>query len=173
MDGIEEVVTTDRECVDRIVHRARAVPVDAWSKPAAPGKWSPGQVLEHVVISYETARQALLGKPSMPAIPRIFRPLVRKLFLGKVLRTGKFPRGAKAPAALKPAASPGDRDVLIGRLRNEGEAFRKTALDLTGHGQGTLVHPVFGRMPVPDYVLVLAHHTAHHAKQIPGAETSS
>ena len=83
------------------------MPADAWSKAATPGKWSPGQVLEHVAISYETARQALLGKPSMPPIPRIFRPLVRKLVLGKVLRTGKFPKGAKAPAALQPAVSPG------------------------------------------------------------------
>lgn len=168
MREMNDVVTADREAVDGIVARARAVPADAWSKAPAPGAWSPGQVVEHVVLSYETARQALLGKPSMPAIPRLFRPMVRKWILGKVLRTGRFPKGAKAPAVLRPAASPGDRDVLIGRLRTEGEAFRKSALDLTGHGQGAVDHPVFGRVPVPDYVLVLAHHTAHHARQIPG-----
>ncbi len=168
MPELPDVLTADREAIDALVTRARAVASDAWSKPTAPGKWSPGQVVEHVVISYETGRQALLGKPSMPAIPRIFRPLVRRLFLRKVLRTGKFPKGAKAPAILQPTASPGDRDVLLGRLRSEGEAFRKTALDLTGHGQGSVVHPVFGRLAVPDYVLVLARHTQHHTAQLPG-----
>jgi hypothetical protein len=169
MRELNEVLPTDREAVDGLVARARAVPVDAWSRPTVPGKWSPGQVVEHVVVSYEMARQALLGKPSMPAIPRILRPVVRKLFLGKVIRTGKFPKGAKAPASLMPAASPGDRDVLIGRLRTESEAFRRTALEHSGHGEGTLDHPVFGRLSVPDYVMVLARHTTHHAKQIPGA----
>ena len=169
MREMKDVLDADREAVDGIVARARAVPAEAWSKPTAPGKWSPGQVFEHVVLSYEMATQALLGKPSLPAIPRIFRPLVRKLFLRKVLDSGKFPKGAKAPASLQPAASPGDRDVLIGRLRTEVEAFRKTSLDLTGHGQSTVDHPVFGRLPVPDYVLVLARHTQHHIGQIPGA----
>ncbi len=167
MRTIQEVVTTDREAVDKIVARARAVPAEAWSTPAAPGKWSPGQVVEHVVISYGDGQQALLGASSMKALPRIVRPLIRKLMLPKILDTGRFPKGAKAPASLQPAAFPGDREVLLGRLRTQAEAFRRTALELTGHGQSHVVHPVFGKLPVSDYVLLCARHTAHHTAQIP------
>src|SRR5437773_8933669 len=48
MSSMKPTIVDNREAVDAFITAARAVAPSAWTAPRAPGKWSPGQVTEHV-----------------------------------------------------------------------------------------------------------------------------
>src|SRR5206468_3575925 len=116
-----------------------------WDQPRAPGKWSPGQVTEHVTLAYEFNRRLLHGDASgMVGAPRLLRPLLRKVLLGTVLRRGRFIPGSKAPKRFRPSASPAAQTSLLSRLEAAGAAFEADAKSLRAPA---IDHPFFGRLP--------------------------
>jgi hypothetical protein len=162
MQEIEPALAEDRKAVGEFAAQARAVPPERWGAPRAPGKWSPAQVCDHVARSYEAARGVLCGTAEK-GMPRWLRPVLRLLYLGKVLRTGRFPKGSKAPRQLEPSPEPLPLDRSVERIERaradfEAEARRRAGL--------TVDHPVFGRVHVADYVRLLQLHTLHHANQL-------
>jgi hypothetical protein len=106
MHDLQSTLTDNRQAVGTFLTSARAVPQSAWTQPRAPGKWSPGQVIEHVAIAYEIARAILNGTFSGRAAPRLLRPLIRTIVFNPILKTGRFGKGVKAPAPFLPTASP-------------------------------------------------------------------
>jgi hypothetical protein len=170
MSSLESALAENQAAVNAFIARASAVPATAWTRPAGPGKWSPGQVAEHVAISYGISSQVMRGTSTLPAFPRLLRPLIRALFLPKLLRTGAFPKGAKAPKAFQPPATPADCDAVTGRLKANASQFEKDCRDAVARSSPKVDHPVFGALPVEDYLRVSALHTAHHSRQIPGSQ---
>jgi len=51
-DELERLASDDARAVEGFLAAAARVPEDAWRRPAAPGKWSPGQVALHVALAY-------------------------------------------------------------------------------------------------------------------------
>jgi len=160
----EQALEEDRKAVGEFAARARAVPPDRWNTPRAPGKWSPAQVCEHVARSYEKSCEMLRGEPQ-PGMPRWLRPIIRTIFFSKVMRTGRFPKGAQAPEQFQPLASPPPADESLARVAKASAEFaaevRKHA-----HEGATVDHPVFGRIRTSDYVRLAHIHTRHHARQL-------
>lgn len=163
MAGLQGALHAHREAVDGFLAAARDVPAARWSQPRAPGKWSPGQVVEHLALGYEVNRGVLRGESPGAAPPRFLRPLIRRFLLGPVLRRGRFIPGSRTSAALRPGASPAAPTELLGRLRAAAEAFEA---DVGSLGVATIDHPFFGRLPLADLVRLQEIHARHHRGQL-------
>lgn len=158
MPDFKTVLRAHREAVDAFLAAAGAVPSAQWSQPRAPGKWSPGQIAEHLALAYEVNRGVLLGTAQVVAAPRLLGPLIRRFLLGPVLRRGGFIPGSKSPSA-----SPAAPAVLLARLRAAVASFEA---DAGAAGLITLDHPFFGRLPMVDFVRLQEIHTQHHRGQL-------
>jgi hypothetical protein len=168
MPDLHPSLESHREAVDAFLRTAREVPAGRWAEPRASGKWSPGQVVEHVARAYEVNRAVLHGRASMSA-PRWLRPLIRKFLLMPVLRHGRFIPGSKSPGVFRPGPSPAPPAELIGRLAAAAAAFESDAAAL---GTDTLDHPFFGRLALGDFVRLQEIHARHHRLQLePAAGT--
>jgi hypothetical protein len=165
MRDLEPTLADLAAATDRFVAAAAALPADRWDRAAAPGKWSPAQVSEHVALGAEVATDALRERSALPPIPRFLRPLIRFLFLRRVLKSGRFPRG-KAPAAFLPSQSPGPREVVLARVRASADRFAAECRTLASAGTTRFVHPVFGALSVADYARLTALHADHHRPQL-------
>jgi DinB superfamily len=165
---IDTAVRNNRAAVDAFIVASLAVPMDRWGKPRAPGKWSPAQVVEHVVLVYEVGARALSGASGLPSPPRFVRPLIRFMMRRTVLRSGRFPR-SRTVAAFDPSASAvpaGSAEALCARLRTASEAFDRRATEMVASGAPAFEHPVFGTFGVSEYVQFQAYHTKHHQSQL-------
>ena len=162
MADIQPALQAHREAVDAFLDSARAVPPDAWMRPRAPGKWSPGQVVEHLSLAYEVNRGVLHGRAPMRA-PRWLRPLLGRFLLRPVLRRGRFIPGSKSPRVFRPGPSPAPPAELLGRLAAATTAFEA---DAAAFGADTVEHPFFGRLPLGDFVRLQEIHSRHHRGQL-------
>jgi hypothetical protein len=163
MADLQTALHTHHEAVQAFLAAARAVPEARWTQPRAEGKWSPGQIAEHLALAYESAREVLQGRVPGQAPPRLLRPLIRTLLLKPVLWLGRFPAPSKAPAELRPGASPAAAPALLDRLQAAAAAFER---DAAAARSPTLDHPAFGRLPLVDLVRLQEIHTKHHHAQL-------
>ena len=166
MIDLKTVLANNREAVADFLTTAGAIAPSDWGRPRAPGKWSPGQVTEHVALTYEVSRGILHGTFPGPTAPRIARPLIRILFLNPVLKRGRFNRPAKTPKPFQPGASPALPEALTARLRAAATAFEEDVETTAGSGQATLDHPFFGKLQLAEYLRLQVIHTHHHRQQL-------
>ncbi len=166
MTDLKTVIANNRQAVTAFLTSAGAFAPSEWGRPRAPGKWSPGQVTEHLVLTYEFGRGILHGTFPGPAAPRVVRPLIRVLSLKRVLRRGQFGRPAKTLKPLEPATSPASPEVLAARLQAAATAFEEEFETAARSGQATLDHPFFGKVHLDDYVQFQVIHTHHHRAQL-------
>lgn len=163
VSDLSRTLDAHRVAVEEFIATATAVPSERWRTPRAPGKWSPGQVVEHLALAYEVNRGVLHGvSPGMQA-PRLLRPLIRWIGLNPVLRRGRFIPGSKSPKVFRPSDSPADQPALLARVRAAIEAFHADAGKVESK---TLDHPFFGRLGVGDFVRLQEIHSRHHRGQI-------
>lgn len=137
----------------------------AWTAPVRPGKWSPAEVTRHIEQGFQETGGFIRNgaNPGFPKIPRLLRPLVRRLGLDPVVRTGRFPRPIKTFKSLIPtgtAATPADAAAALRATWAEFETI------VRAFPSETLDHPSFGRIPLTDYLMFLAYHTTHHQAQL-------
>ncbi|MBA3260308.1 MAG: DUF1569 domain-containing protein [Gemmatimonadales bacterium] len=163
MADLQAALHTHHQAVEAFLAAAGAVPAAQWGQPRLPGKWSPGQVAEHLALAYEVNRGVLHGRAPGASAPRLLRPLIRRFALGPVLRRGRFIPGSKSPKAFQPSTSPPPPDVLLARLQAAMEAFES---DATVFRTTTLDHPFFGRLSLVDFVRLQEIHTEHHRGQL-------
>jgi hypothetical protein len=168
MAELRSALAAQRRAVEEFLADARAVPAARWTQPRLPGKWSPGQVTEHLALAYEANRGVLHGRAPMTA-PRLLRPLIRWFGLAPVLRRGRFIPGSKSPKALRPGDSPAPQAELLRRLQAATQAFES---DAAAARSPTLDHPFFGRLPLTDFVRLQEIHTNHHRGQLAPASSS-
>jgi DinB superfamily len=166
MADLQTSMADNRQAVTAFLAAAHAVSPSRWAHPRAPGKWSPGQVTEHVALAYELSRGLLHGSFPGSAAPRILRPFIRMFFLNPVLKRGRFGPGNKTPEPFEPAESPPAPEALIARLESAVGAFDTDLAAASRSGQSTLDHPFFGKVLLADYVRLQAIHTQHHREQL-------
>ena len=163
MSDFQTELNAHRQAVEAFLGTARRVPASRWGQARAPGKWSPGQVVEHVTLAYEVNRGVLHGHSPPMAAPRWIRPIIRRFLLGPVLRHGRFIQGSKSPRALRPGPVPAPPESLLKRLAAATTAFET---DAAARGSTTMEHPFFGRLPLGDFVRLQTIHTRHHCEQL-------
>src|SRR5262245_42798770 len=141
----------------------------AWTRKPAPGKWSPGQIAEHLVLSYAAMRRELAGGTGLRLRTRFWRRLlVRWRFLPMILETGRLPPGAPAVREIRPADEPRGRAVVTSDLREQAALFDQELGRARDAGGGRLTHPFLGRLTALEVIRFVAVHAAHHRRQIPG-----
>ena len=167
MTEIETAIADNRAAVEEFIATARAVDPAAWTRPRAEGQWSPAQIVEHLAIVYEYSRTVVMGAAGK-GIPRVFRPLLRRLVVDSTLKAGRFTRKGKAPGIFQPSPSPSaPPEALIGRLVDAVSGLE--AAIRSGHPEArhAITHPYFGRVPTTGFVRLQAIHARHHRAQLP------
>lgn len=162
MPDLPDRLAAARSALDDLVRTANAC-AGAWTVPAAPGKWSPAQVVEHVARSFEAGALDLSGQRSgLVNLPAPVRFVARKLLFERVLARGRFPR-ARTNRAMDPEAGSASPAEAADRLDG---AWRRFA-DACGAASGDLARSrVFGNVPIAAYVQFHELHARHHAAQM-------
>jgi DinB superfamily len=156
--------------ISRFLRDADRLDDVAWTRKPAPGKWSPGQIAEHLVLSYAAMRRELAGGTGLRLRSRFWRRLlIRWRFLPVVLKERRLPAGAPAVREIRPAEEPRPRAVVTGDLRDQATLFEQELGRARAAGGGRLTHPFFGRLSPAEALRFVAVHAAHHRRQIPGA----
>ncbi len=169
MVDLQTALTGNREAISAFLSAARAVPSSRWAEPRAPGKWSSAEITEHVALSYEVSRGILQGSFKGTRVPRLFRPLIGTFFLQPVLQRGEFGRPAKAPKPLRPTGTHTGLEALTSRLQASADSFEAYVATAARAGKTSVDHPLFGRLPLDEFLRLQTIHTHHHRKQLPSA----
>jgi hypothetical protein len=160
---IDKALAASREAVDRLMGTA-AMTGPTWATPPAPGKWSPSQIVEHVARSLDASVAVAGGQPSQfPQLPAIVHPVLRIVFR-QILKRGAFPKG-KTTKAMNPVAGPASPDEGRARLEVSHGRYETACRALASRGE-PMRTPMFGAVPVEDFVRFMELHTRHHTRQI-------
>ena len=132
-----------------------------------PGRWSIGEILEHLTLAF-TANAVALGKALESGELRARRPTIKAVLIRTlVVDGGYFPR-AKAPEMTRPTRSiPPERSV--GQILDALSKLDETLTRVSGKfGDRVLVanHPYFMGLTVPQWRKFHWRHTVHHMKQV-------
>ena len=166
MTELETAIAENRAAVEAFLAAARRLDSAGWIRPRAEGAWTPGQIAEHLAITYEYSRDVVLGTAKGGSAPRLLRPLIRRIVVGSTLKAGKFTRKGKAPGMLRPSTTPPAQGDAVDRLSKAVTAFE--AAIRSGHPEArhTVTHPFFGKMATIDYLRFQAIHARHHHAQL-------
>jgi hypothetical protein len=160
---MDSVLATSREAVDRLIATAASTG-PAWATPPAPGKWSPSQIVEHVARCFDASVNVASGQPSaFPRLPAIVHPVLRIVFR-QILRRGAFPKG-KTTKAMNPLDGPATPADGRARLEAAHDRYETACRQLAARGE-PMRTPMFGAVPVEDFVRFMELHTRHHHRQI-------
>lgn len=145
----------------------RGLPAGRWAEPLAPGKWTPAEVTGHLAESYQVLRSELNGGPGMRmVVPPVRRWLLRRLLVPRLLHTGRFPAGARAPRETRPRrVEPGPEEGLAALARHT-EGFTEELAARASAGRVRLTHAYFGRLDLRDGLRLCIVHIRHHARQL-------
>jgi hypothetical protein len=142
-----------------------AVPSARWIEPRAKGKWSPGQLAEHIAISFELADRVVRGLPLKTALPGVMRWMLRQTYVKPILRNGAMKPGKTVPQ-FQPSATPAFEPTMK-RLDAAMMSFVAACVEAARSGKTTVEHPAFGTLPLLDYARLQVIHVRHNLVQVP------
>jgi hypothetical protein len=133
-------------------------------------RWSPGQILEHLELTYvgtaKSMRKALEKGPRV--LPTSWTQRVQKWF---VVGIGYVPSGRKAPEAVQPrGGTPSSVPSVLEHLREMDAAI---AAFEQKFGCARHYHPTMGMLTTREWRRFHLVHTRHHMKQIRRLTSSS
>jgi hypothetical protein len=166
MTELETQIADNRAAIEEFLAAVRAVDAARWATPRAEGVWSPGQVAEHLALTYEYNRKVVQGTAEGLPFPLglMLRPLLRRIVIDNTLKAGKFTRKGRAPKPFRPGPTPPAPADAIARLTS---AVSGMEADLRSRPRSeTIDHPVFGSIRTVDWIKVQAIHTRHHRAQL-------
>lgn len=144
---------------------AEAVEPEAWDRPVAEGKWSPAQITDHLIQTYDVILREVGGGGGMKVrtsfLIRLFLSLTYK---PRILRGGWFPARAPAPREIRPSKTPRGQQEGVALFRQRAEEY-ETAVQ--SKPEARLTHAYFGALAPAEGVLFCARHIEHHARQLP------
>ncbi len=160
---LEAAIAENRQRVADFLSAARGQAA-VWATPVHPGKWSPAEVAEHIVLTYrESAKVFSTGKDMFPAVPFFLRPILRRLAYDPTNKTGRFDRRVRTFKSLTPLDGAKTPDEGAKRIEAALAGFEQAA---RAHGGGALKHKTFGTIDAGEYVRFQGYHTRHHQAQL-------
>ena len=164
---LEEVAAEHRAAIEAFARSAESVDPAAWNVPRAEGKWTPAEVVQHVILGYEAGLRELDGGAGMTVVvPGWKRAVLRWAILPRIL-AGRFPAGARAPKETRPKTAPESPEAGVVHLRACAERFAAGICEADGAAR--LTHPYFGRLEGLQILRFLAAHARHHHRQLPAS----
>ena len=94
------------------------------------------------------------------------RWLVRRRYLPRMLRTRRFPAGARAPREIRPSDAPAAGEEAAARLCAAAAGIERFFSEHPRAARQRLAHPYFGAIPAAELFEVLTLHAVHHRGQI-------
>jgi hypothetical protein len=161
------LVAEHSAALQEFVVLARQVSPAQWTQPLAPSKWTPAEIISHLSESYRVLRGELAGGPGMQLrLRRLQRWVLRHTMLPRILASGKFPGGARAPRETRPREVQITPVAALHRLSAEADAFVQELSDRARGGGVRLTHAYFGPMSARQSLRLVTVHTRHHAHQL-------
>ena len=161
------LMTDHASAIREFLELARRLPDAAWTRPLAPGKWSPAEITSHVTEAYRVLRRELEGGPGMQLRgSRWQRWVFRLTILPRILRAGTFPVGARAPREIRPNDIQKDPAGALPALAAEADAFARELSARAADRRLRLSHAYFGFMSARQSLRLATVHTRHHARQL-------
>ena len=143
---------------------AEAVEPEAWDRPRAEGKWSPAQITEHLIRTYDVLLIEVGGGAGMKVRTRLWmRLFLRLTLMPRLLRGGRFPARSPAPPEIRPSKEPPDQQSGIALFRQRAREFEAAA---QGRPDGRMTHAYFGALRLADGLVFCARHLDHHRAQL-------
>jgi DinB superfamily len=158
--------------VAAFAQRARMVSPAEGETPRGPGKWTPAQETTHVTLSYRAFASAITTGQTL----RLRVPLERALefqrtVLPRILAGGWFPRGATAPDEAVPLDPVTPLPLGVDELEIAAREFDDVVSATFAHDPAfRTTHPYFGPMLLPELLSLMAEHTEHHLRFLPGTD---
>ena len=168
MRPVSQGIELHRDAIRTYLARAGSLPDSAWITPRAPGKWSPAELTQHLILTYEALVAELSGGPGIRVRVKGWRLLTLRLFvMPRFLKHGIVPPGVRAPKETAPAAGDPDRGAGLARLQEASRTFEDLARGGEGRRGSTVTHPFFGRLSLAQGVRFAEVHVRHHTGQLP------
>jgi hypothetical protein len=141
-------------------------------QPPEPGKWSRQQVLQHLMLAYQTTTRELHRRLESGTTTQRKPSMKHRAMQFWLLRIGNFPRGIESPDMVRPEHSlvpPMDGDDLANVYRAEITALIasiEASAARWGIRQRIAVHPIIGPLNAAQWTAFHALHTRHHIRQL-------
>lgn len=166
--GREEARTLHLRAVAELLAAARELDAASWSRPVAPGRWSPTEIVTHLRMADEAVLRELEGGPPMRLrAPPWMRLLLRLTLKPWLLAGGRFPAGARAPREARPEGPLAPRAETIERFRSGADRLVQALFEAAGRRSRLgLTHPYFGGMSAEEALRFTARHIEHHTRQL-------
>jgi hypothetical protein len=134
---------------------------------APAGKWSPAQILEHLMLTYKTTNRGLEKCLEQGASLATRATLKDRIATLLVVNLGYIPGGRKAPERATPRGMPPEevRQAFVPALEKMGASLDDCEHRL-GTGTKILDHPFLGPLTANDWRKFHWVHGRHHARQI-------
>jgi hypothetical protein len=164
MSEIDAALAASRQAAEQLLGDAESLG-PAWGTPRPPGKWSPSQIVEHIARSLDASVAIARGEESsFPKLPGIAHPMLRIVFR-RLLKAKSWPKG-KTTRAMNPAAGPPTPADGRARLQAAHARYEAACRELAARG-APIRTPMFGAVPVVDFVRFMEQHMHHHGRQLP------
>ncbi len=161
-------MTGHRDAVNRFVAAVSALPAERWTEPAAPGKWSPAELTEHLSMTYDGVLRELAGGPGIRVrFTGLKLFMVRLVVMRRFLGQGIVPPGVRAPKEVVPVSANPDRTAALARFQSRAADFEREIGSRLADRKGRVTHPFFGRLTMAQGLRFAEVHLRHHTKQVP------
>lgn len=162
----EDAAADHRGAIEDVVRAVEAVDPGAWSAPLQPGKWSPAEIAQHLILSYDPPLSELAGGPGFVVrLPWWKRTFLKWKVLPQIM-AGHFPKGAPAPREARPKGGPPSREDAASRLRESSGRFQSLLSEAQATRRVRLTHSYFGKIEGPQILKLMAVHARHHRDQL-------
>ena len=162
------LLAAHQHAVRAFIDRAQELSPQEWEAPLDAGKWSPAQIAEHLRLAYTVFSSELEGGQGLRIrVTGWKQVLVRMRYLGKILRSGRLPAGARSPREARPGDGPFDRSLTLAAIASAASRFEEALAERWDNANARLTHHVFGGMSPKKAIRFVTVHTEHHTRQLP------
>jgi hypothetical protein len=149
----------------RYRERIERLSPELWRQRRPGGGWSPAEITQHLILSYEIALRNLRGGPAPERLAGpVSSTLLRWFLLPHIFFHRTLPR-SRAPREARPSGEPGSPTEALERMRELGAELAEAALS-PETDRKRLRHPYFGPISPYQFLRLTTVHLDHHGRQV-------